>query len=415
MADKKNKRISYFILALIVLFSMFPAFVFAETDNPTFTTGDYIQMGKYQGQDIQWRVIGFGDGGQPLLISAEILDYKAYDAYNLDMDDFNIQKCWSKSAIRTWLNSAEEGKAVPYLDIDGGISNLNNPHTWEWDNGFLHPDNFTQEEVQMMSPAVVRSTLPERYLKLKSGGEELFMGDEYNLYEILDNYQRGYYEETIDRVFLINVLQFTEMYEQLGAFAYGKLSLACEKSLPIEIAREIQREDTDNPFYLLRDTATFTHQSLNKVGPLQTAINSPNNWQKANTELPVLSGVIGDGSAYAGIRPAFYLKTDSVAVVSGQGLPKDPYVLILDTKTAAPFSYEISSEEPLVTPVSNLIPDTSNANSKTPMSTIIALVAMAIISVVIVVFVAATARNHAKGERTMGELEQSYTDEYYRS
>lgn len=415
MADKKNKRISYFILALIVLLNMFPAFVFAATDNPTFTTGDYIQMGKYQGQDIQWRVIGFGDGGQPLLIATEILDYKAYDAYNLDMDDINIQKCWSKSAIRTWLNSAEEGKVVPYLDIDGGISNLNNPNTWEWDNGFLHPNNFTPEEVQMMAPAVVRSTLPERYLKLKSGGKELFIGDEYNLYEILDNYQRGYYEETIDRVFLINVLQFTEMYEQLGAFAYGKLSPACEKSLPLEIAREIQREDADNPFYLLRDTATFTHQSLNKVGPLQTAINSPNNWQKTNTELPVLSGVIGDGSAYAGIRPAFYLKTDSVAVVSGQGLPKDPYMLILDTKTAAPFSYEISSEEPLVTPVSNLIPDTSNANSKTPISTIIALVAMSIISVVIVVFVAVTARNHAKGERTMGELEQSYTDEYYRS
>ena len=99
--------------------------------------GDRITFGSYLGQPIAWRVLTLSeDGQQAMVIAADILTFKAYDAaesgqFNYYEGEFYViagrdalstelqrqirgDNCWRDSNIRTWLNSAKEN--VTYSD-----------------------------------------------------------------------------------------------------------------------------------------------------------------------------------------------------------------------------------------------------------------------------------------------------------
>ena len=99
--------------------------------------GDKITFGTYLGQPIAWRVLTLSeDGQQALVVAADILTFKAYDAaesgqFNYYEGEFYViagrdalstelqrqirgDNCWRDSNIRTWLNSAKEN--VTYSD-----------------------------------------------------------------------------------------------------------------------------------------------------------------------------------------------------------------------------------------------------------------------------------------------------------
>ncbi|MGN0424798.1 MAG: TIR domain-containing protein [Acetatifactor sp.] len=99
--------------------------------------GDRITFGTYLGQPITWRVLTlYENGQQALVVAADILTFKAYDAaesgqFNYYEGEFygmaqrdtlstKLQRqirgdnCWRDSNIRTWLNSENEN--VKYSD-----------------------------------------------------------------------------------------------------------------------------------------------------------------------------------------------------------------------------------------------------------------------------------------------------------
>ncbi len=133
--------------------------------------GDRIQMGQYNGETIEWRVLKISeDGTTAVLISQNILSVKAFNAaesgkggyyegkdqYGKDAPartDLNIQKIawgdstWKNSTLRTWLNSSNE--VVKYegqVPSIKAFSDMYNDYSAE--AGFLN--GFTEEELDMI-------------------------------------------------------------------------------------------------------------------------------------------------------------------------------------------------------------------------------------------------------------------------
>lgn len=130
--------------------------------------GDTVSFGSYNGEDIQWRILKISDdGSQAVLVSADILSMKAFDAaesgkYNWDNDkdywsrdseadtDLYLQarvrgsNLWEASNLRTWLNSADE--VVSYADQPPASTAMaERRNGYEHEPGFLH--DFTEEEL----------------------------------------------------------------------------------------------------------------------------------------------------------------------------------------------------------------------------------------------------------------------------
>ncbi len=134
----------------------------------TIAVGDTITFGIYQNEPINWRVLKLSDDrNHAVLISAEILTMKAYDApeggkYNwLDGKDYwtkdseadtdmELQilvrgnNIWSNSNIRAWLNSTDE--VVAYTDqAPAATAMAERKNGYQNEAGFLH--GFTEEEL----------------------------------------------------------------------------------------------------------------------------------------------------------------------------------------------------------------------------------------------------------------------------
>ncbi len=148
----------------------------------TIAVGDTITFGSYNSAPINWRVLKLSDDRNlAVLISAEILTMKAYDApeggkYNWlngkdywtkdsEADtDMELQilvrgnNIWSSSNIRTWLNSADE--VVTYADqAPAATAMAERKNGYQNEAGFLH--GFTEEELAAITDTQnVTSTNP---------------------------------------------------------------------------------------------------------------------------------------------------------------------------------------------------------------------------------------------------------------
>ena len=148
---------------------------FHERDvNVKLAEGDSVTFGTYLGEPITWRVIQIGGKDETVLISEEILTFKAFDAadsgkYNWDDEqndywsmeetkadqDLELQAYvrgnsrWADSDIRTWLNSDQEN--VKYDGIgpaESAMSEAKNGYIEE--PGFL--TGFTEQEKAAIIP-----------------------------------------------------------------------------------------------------------------------------------------------------------------------------------------------------------------------------------------------------------------------
>lgn len=141
--------------------------------------GDTITLGSYNNEPISWRVLRIEeDGEKAVLISKDILTMKAFDAaesgtYNKDDTasywpresaadtDMELQAYvrgnsdWSRSNIRTWLNSEKE--VVAYEDqapTASAMSEKKNGYNNE--PGFLY--GFTEEELGALCEAQITTS-----------------------------------------------------------------------------------------------------------------------------------------------------------------------------------------------------------------------------------------------------------------
>ncbi len=177
--DKKRKKNSaktgkfFLLIAIVVLLlaAVFGVLKIRENKNTLanrISVGDEIVFGRYNGEEITWRVLRiYEDKKEAVLIAENILTIKAYDAaesgtYNSDGNrsywekdneadtDLQLQMTvrgnndWSVSNIRTWLNS--EAEVVKYED-QPPMPLVMSEHKNGYHNeaGFLN--GFTKEEL----------------------------------------------------------------------------------------------------------------------------------------------------------------------------------------------------------------------------------------------------------------------------
>lgn len=136
--------------------------------------GDSVVFGTYLGEPIEWRVIRIENGKEAVLISRDILTFKAFDAadsgtfnkddegndywsiYETEADrDLTLQAYvrgssrWADSDIRTWLNSDKENVTYDGIGpIDRAMSERKNGYLNE--PGFLA--GFTDKEKAAIIP-----------------------------------------------------------------------------------------------------------------------------------------------------------------------------------------------------------------------------------------------------------------------
>ncbi len=254
-----------------------------ETLPVSYALGDTITLGTYYGEPIEWRVLQIREDNTLLLLSKYILTIKAYDAaeggaYNsyegvdywsyenhvVDDEALLIQirgnNDWSKSNIRTWLNSDKE--VVTYEDQAPTKAAVGS-NFYSGESGFLH--EFASDE---------RAALVEIELKSPANTFSTTQGT----------------ITTMDKVFLLSVNEL-KLLEAADISLYTKPTESC-KAHDKELAYYnsfVEAYDTENYYWLLRDCVDG---KINQVSIVLTDAESE------ETTTPASAGI----SSY-GIRP----------------------------------------------------------------------------------------------------------------
>ncbi|MBE5885469.1 MAG: toll/interleukin-1 receptor domain-containing protein [Lachnospiraceae bacterium] len=166
-SHKKKFIFPVIILAAVLLVMIIGISFVGNKTKHQYTVGDTITFGRYNGEEINWRILKISENGEEaILIAEDILTMKAYDVaeggrfncdgyneyWSLDSEaetDYSLQikvrgnNTWEESNIRTWLNSSDE--VVIYTD-QAPIALATSEHFNGYQNeaGFLH--YFTEEE-----------------------------------------------------------------------------------------------------------------------------------------------------------------------------------------------------------------------------------------------------------------------------
>lgn len=322
--------LSLLFLELILVSCSFQASLSGDKPANAIKIGDYLQMGSYYDEAILWRCIDIDENG-PLLLSDKILCLKPFDATGNHLysdgspqtspEDYRTiygSNLWETSNLRAWLNSTATAGNVVWLD--------NCPPTEETvflgyndyadEKGFLADGNFTENERAAISSVTQKALL--NYVdvsKLMTGGTSSL---DYNtsFESVVQNYDTAYYQDVTDKMFLLDVKQFHQLWQKGG----------------------ILGED----YYIGYPTQTAVNESEYKNSTLVPEkywfywLRSPNGYGNRSASVRY---VLADGGVYGnsacsgciygvGVRPAFYLTPDTVDFESAIGSADSPYHLI---------------------------------------------------------------------------------------
>lgn len=182
MDKKRKKRVKpadfVYLGAVALMLVIAVRYETREAAGCEVTLGDRITFGTYLGEPIEWRVLRvhedhFGRASKAVLVSSEILAMKAFDAapsgryaYDDDnvlwriSDEKTVQNLamqeythgtndWSRSDIRTWLNSDRENVAY---EGKGPVKRamMQEKNSYNMEPGFL--SGFTGEEREAIVP-----------------------------------------------------------------------------------------------------------------------------------------------------------------------------------------------------------------------------------------------------------------------
>lgn len=172
-ADTRKRVLEIIELAAVAAICIF-MFLHERDVNVKLAEGDTVTFGTYLGEPITWRVIQAGEKNEAVLISEDILTFKAFSAaesgrYNRDDDqndywsmgetkaDQNLEvqayvrgnSCWDTSDIRIWLNSDQENVVYDGIGpVESAMSEAKNGYIEE--PGFL--TGFTEQEKDAIIP-----------------------------------------------------------------------------------------------------------------------------------------------------------------------------------------------------------------------------------------------------------------------
>lgn len=172
-ADLRKRVLEIIELVAVAAICIF--MFFHERDvQVKLSEGDRVTFGTYLGEPITWRVIQIGEKDEAVLISEDILTFKAFNAaesgrYNRDDEkndywstgetkadqDLELQAYvrgnsrWADSDIRTWLNSDQENVEYDGIGpVESAMSEARNGYIEE--PGFL--SGFTRQEKDAIIP-----------------------------------------------------------------------------------------------------------------------------------------------------------------------------------------------------------------------------------------------------------------------
>ena len=339
---KKQKSLSFFmvIIMLLSLISTMP--VKAEYDTNPMTEdgtgesvsaaelkiGDYVQMGSYYDDPILWRCVDIDENG-PLMLSDRILCLKPWDApgSNVSGSHGRFQgreqvgsNYWKDSNIRLWLNS---GAAAG--DIEWSCGNPPSEENVEYnayadEAGFLHA--FTVLEKGVIKSVTQKSLLAAADKDVAGAKGSAFHKYNDTIYSvsdgklvyksILENYDEAYYEEVEDSVFLLDVKQIQNVFNntpKLGTWYH--IGTLTEKAVENSDYKDSLIQAGSDWYNWLRSPY------VNDEGNQGSVRHVSRNGQ-------VGCSVIQSNSI--GVRPAFYIKENTV-FPTGDGSVKTPYLL----------------------------------------------------------------------------------------
>lgn len=288
------KKIFIIILAVSLSFTFLSlSYNYLYADNAERTgelkNGAFISLGFYEEKPIIWQVIKNDEIGT-MLISTEILSYKAFDAKGDKADGrdnkYNSRVAegsnyWPKSNIREWLNSDEQLVTFSHQKPDKEhIYKSSRDLSYDKEPGFL--TNFSFEEKSYIIPIKHKVALSEFDLSIKDGGSYVWKWD---LGE-----EDAYFQWITDRVFLLSYDEFHNLLKPLGSI--------------IEIKPQFTFEDgATNDEYWLRNPSPTAYSSTVYT----------NEGDMANAYTP------------RGVRPALYIKGDLSLI--GKGTKESPYMI----------------------------------------------------------------------------------------
>ena len=268
----------------------------AETASPAdnLKIGDYITLGKYNGEPILWRYVADDENGK-LIVSDKILCEKIFDTKT---------NKWEDSFIRAWLNSS-----ISEDEANWNFEGILDFYVEEYKNekGFLHESNFSESEKSVMKPVTQWTMLPEQDVALsengintayngvksfvpgspKDGGFTIY----YDISELAEVYHGAAHKVT-DKIFLMDEMQIYNIWKNFGNV----------KSMWVDSDRSLR-------YYYLRTPVGTTNYEI-----LEDIYWDAEEWYDANT------------GGYSGIRPAFYLEENNMIILSGNGTEEDPYI-----------------------------------------------------------------------------------------
>ena len=295
-----KKRLIAMFLSICLVLSLIPVSVQAAS-KPNIKIGDYVQMGKYNGNSILWCCVSI-DADGPLMLADKIVDTLAYDAKTNDNSnskshsrsykrDSYGSNYWKDSNMRSWLNSTATAGKVDWLcgnpPKDGYVSG-----TGAYNNkaGFLN--EFSKAEIAAMKTVTQRSLVshPEYNKGIVEGDANSDLLYYTDISEAVANYDSSYFETTTEKVFLLDVKQANAVWKNLKGYyvAYNNDGMAWP--------------------YWLRTPVTDCNHDMRYISS---------------------SGDVGRYAPWysdLGVRPAFYLDSEYFVSVSGNGSQSNPYV-----------------------------------------------------------------------------------------
>ena len=309
MKNRKSGRVTALLLSAVLTLCLLPLPVKAAGAETGVQLGDYIQLGRYDGEPILWRCVSVDENG-PLMLSDRVLcDSMPYDAQTSENSTSGSHRRsgyrskygsnhWRDSDMRSWLNSDADAGQVewpcgnPPKDgyIVGGSA-------YDGKAGFLN--GFTPDEAAAIKTVTQRSIVshPEYTAGyIDAPGTDLPYNTDIG--SVADGYEGAHYENITDKVFLLDVKQLHTVYENLGGYYIG------------------QNRNGVSWSYWLRTPVTDCNHDMRYVSS---------------------QGSIGRDAPYKGyygVRPAFYLDAAYYAATSGSGTAADPYVGAAPNKPA---------------------------------------------------------------------------------
>ncbi len=291
------RKIISIILASLILISCFGIQINAEE---TLKLGDYITLGKYNGEDIVWRYVSDDEYGK-MFISDSVLCEKSY--IKTDGGRYNSEQ-WAGSSIHYWLNSGNSAETLK------NVYNMDDIVEWEED-GFLSDNNFTDTEKLVIKSIRHKCKTTDiwgngyypTYNSNYDLWDKLILSDKYFDYEF-EEYQLYEYDllpanTVIDSVFLPDVKEVLAIYENFGDYVNRESTWwlrtpELDEKVENYHFMAVKSADDKSSFVEKKRGFEFTHM---------------------------------DEGESAGIRPAFYLNEENMQIISGDGSKEAPFVV----------------------------------------------------------------------------------------